>query len=46
MSAPSAPEDDPGFDERMVSKKADRRKKATFDFVQEGTYQKQAENMR
>ena len=46
MSAPLAPEDDPGFDDRMVTKKADRRKKATFDFVQEGTYKKQAENMR
>ena len=46
LLVPSAPEDDPGFDDRMVTKKTDRRKKATFEFVQEGTYQKQAETMR
>ena len=43
---PSAPEDDPGFDDRMVSKKSERRRKATFDFVQEGSFQKQAQSMR
>ena len=45
-AAPSAPEDDPGFDERMVTKTRDRRRKATFEFVQEGVFQKQAEMMR
>lgn len=40
------PELDPGFDPRMASKKAERRRKSTFDFVQEGSFQKQAEMMR
>lgn len=42
-------EADPGFDARMGApalKKMARRRKATFDFVQEGTFQKQAEIMR
>jgi hypothetical protein len=43
----SLPAVDPGFDERMVaSKKSERRRKATFEFVQEGSFQKQAEMMR
>ncbi|GAX81848.1 hypothetical protein CEUSTIGMA_g9276.t1 [Chlamydomonas eustigma] len=43
----SMPAVDPGFDERMVaSKKSERRRKATFEFVQEGSFQKQAEMMR
>lgn len=47
-SAPSAAEleADPGFDARMGAKRTDRRRKATFEFVQEGTFQKQAELMR
>lgn len=47
-SAPSAAEleADPGFDVRMGAKRTDRRRKATFEFVQEGTFQKQAELMR
>lgn len=40
-------EADPGFDARMAAGKAgDRKKRSTFEFVQKGTFQKQAEMMR
>jgi len=49
MPSASELEADPGFDPRMApasDRRMQRPKKATFDFVQEGSLQKQAEMMR